>query len=106
MRRCISGIAAATLMMNFASPSAAQQEAVPAQDTESSDDTEDEDGPATTATAALEKYGCSACHDLEGSEADAGPRLDGIASLTMFGNLICFNICEVVTHDSVVHSSY
>ena len=30
--------------------------------------------------AALDKFYCSACHDLEGSEADAGPDLRGIAS--------------------------
>ena len=44
------------------------------------DEDDDEDGPATTATAALEKFACSACHDLEGSEADAGPKLHGIAA--------------------------
>jgi len=44
-----------------------------------SEDDEDE-GPATTAVAALEKFSCTACHDLEGSEAEAGPKLDGLAT--------------------------
>lgn len=48
-------------------------------DTGSPSESEDEDSPATTAVAALEKFGCSACHDLEGSEADAGPKLNDIA---------------------------
>ena len=34
---------------------------------------------ATTGVAAIEKFGCSSCHDLEGSEADIGPRLNGIS---------------------------
>jgi len=45
----------------------------------SSEDGEKEEGPATTAIAALDKFSCSACHDLEGSEADIGPRLNGIS---------------------------
>ncbi len=58
-------------------PLPSETDAVPAEDATTSDAVEDE--PATTAAAALEKYGCSACHDLEGSEADAGPKLNGIA---------------------------
>lgn len=42
-------------------------------------DDDDEDEPATTAVAALEKFSCGACHDLEGSEADIGPKLNGIS---------------------------
>lgn len=42
---------------------------------------EDEDeGPATTAGGVVENYGCSGCHDLEGSEADLGPALNGIGN--------------------------
>ena len=39
----------------------------------------EEEGPATDALAAIDKFTCSACHDLEGSEADIGPDLRGIA---------------------------
>lgn len=46
-------------------------------DTEEADEEEPE-GPATDALAAVDKFYCSACHDLEGSEADAGPDLRGI----------------------------
>jgi len=45
---------------------------------EKPDDDEEEEGPATTAVAALEKFNCGTCHDLEGSEADLGPKLNGI----------------------------
>ena len=45
---------------------------------DASDDGDEEDGPATDAVAAIEKFGCSTCHDLEGSEADLGPKLNGI----------------------------
>ena len=44
------------------------------------EDDAEEEGPAETAEAALEKFTCSACHDLFGSEADAGPDLRGIAA--------------------------
>ena len=44
------------------------------------DDDEEPEGPATDALAAIDKFYCSACHDLDGSEADAGPDLRGIAS--------------------------
>jgi mono/diheme cytochrome c family protein len=40
---------------------------------------DEEEGPAITAIAALDKFSCSACHDLEGSEADIGPKLNGIS---------------------------
>ena len=40
---------------------------------------EEPEGPATDAVAVIDKFYCSACHDLEGSEADAGPDLRGIA---------------------------
>jgi cytochrome c2 len=46
---------------------------------EPSDVEEDED-PATTALGVMENYGCAGCHDLDGSEADLGPALNGIAS--------------------------
>jgi mono/diheme cytochrome c family protein len=39
---------------------------------------EEEEGPAATAEAVIEKLGCAACHDLEGSGADIGPNLAGI----------------------------
>jgi len=48
---------------------------VPAGD--GADDGGDE-GPAETAEAAIEKFGCAACHDLGGSGADLGPKLGGI----------------------------
>ena len=51
-------------------------EEAPAEKSDSDD--EEEQGPATTAVAALEKYNCGTCHDLEGSEADLGPKLNGI----------------------------
>lgn len=42
-------------------------------------DAEDED-PATTAEEVVENYGCAGCHDLDGSKADLGPALNGLAS--------------------------
>ncbi len=39
----------------------------------------EEEGPATTGVAAIEKFSCSSCHDLEGTEADIGPKLNGIS---------------------------
>ncbi|MFQ6017425.1 MAG: c-type cytochrome [Kiloniellaceae bacterium] len=36
------------------------------------------EGPAATAEAAIEKFGCNACHDLDGSGAEVGPKLAGI----------------------------
>ncbi len=44
-----------------------------------SDTGDEEEGPATTAVAALDKFSCTACHDLEGSQADIGPKLNGIS---------------------------
>lgn len=35
---------------------------------------------AQTGAEAVEKFFCSGCHDLEGSEADLGPRLNGIGT--------------------------
>lgn len=34
--------------------------------------------PAETAIEAIDNYGCAGCHDLEGSEADLGPTLNGL----------------------------
>jgi len=63
----------AGLVPTVALPSAAEAPApVSANDGE-------EEGPATTGVAAIEKFGCSACHDLEGSEADIGPNLHGLS---------------------------
>lgn len=44
-----------------------------------SDDEEDVAEPAESGEEAIDKYGCSACHDLNDSEADIGPKLTGIA---------------------------
>lgn len=38
----------------------------------------EEDPLATTGPEAIDKFGCAGCHDLEGSEADIGPKLGGI----------------------------
>ncbi len=38
------------------------------------------EAPVTDAVAALDKFACAACHDLEGSGADLGPALGGIAA--------------------------
>jgi mono/diheme cytochrome c family protein len=40
----------------------------------------EEEAPAATAEAAINKFGCAACHDFAGSGADAGPLLVGIAA--------------------------
>ncbi len=45
-----------------------------------SEDDEDEAEPVKTGVAAIEKYGCATCHDLEGSEGDLGPKLNGIGN--------------------------
>lgn len=44
-------------------------------------DEEDEEAtaPAQTAEDAIEKFACSACHDLYDSQSDIGPKLNGIA---------------------------
>ncbi len=44
--------------------------------------------PAATGAEAIEKYSCSACHDLEGSGADLGPPLDGIARRMSRGEIM------------------
>lgn len=44
--------------------------------------------PATTGAEAIEKYACSACHDLEGSGADLGPPLDGIGQRMSRGEIM------------------
>ncbi|PHS79691.1 MAG: cytochrome C [Rhodospirillaceae bacterium] len=43
-------------------------------------DDEDEDTaePAESGEDAIDKYGCSACHDLNDSESEIGPKLNGI----------------------------
>ncbi|MBT6095282.1 MAG: c-type cytochrome [Rhodospirillaceae bacterium] len=46
-------------------------------DAEADADEEDDEGPAETAEAAIEKFTCGACHDLAGSGADTGPKLNG-----------------------------
>ncbi len=38
------------------------------------------EAPVTTFDAALDKYSCAACHDLNGSGADLGPNLGGISN--------------------------
>ena len=43
-------------------------------------DQEEEDGPATNAIDALDNHGCGGCHDLDGSEAELGPKLNGIGN--------------------------
>ncbi len=40
----------------------------------------EEEGPAASGEEAVAKYGCSACHDLEGSGADIGPALAGLGA--------------------------
>ena len=43
---------------------------------------------AQTGTEAVDKYFCAACHDLEGSEADSGPALNGLASRMSRGEIM------------------
>jgi cytochrome c2 len=44
-------------------------------------ETGDEEEPlATTGLEAIDKFGCAGCHDLDGSEADIGPKLNGIGT--------------------------
>lgn len=45
---------------------------------EDGDGNGDEAKPAKTAEAAIDKFACSGCHDLFESEADAGPKLNGV----------------------------
>lgn len=42
------------------------------------DEDDEEEGPAETAEDAVDNYGCATCHDLFDSEADMGPKLNGI----------------------------
>ena len=51
-------------------------------------DDEDEDEPAETAEAALVKFNCGTCHDLEGSEADVGPKLNGIGKRMDYNKIV------------------
>lgn len=44
-----------------------------------SEDDDDEER-ATTGLEVVENYGCAGCHDLDGSEADIGPALNGIGT--------------------------
>jgi len=52
----------------------------PGEDTAATDeeDSEEDEGPAESVEAALEKFSCAACHNLGGSGADVGPKLAGI----------------------------
>ncbi len=43
---------------------------------------------ATTGIEAIEAFACSACHNLEGSEADLGPDLHGIAQRMSKGEIM------------------
>lgn len=43
------------------------------------DDEEDVAEPAESGEEAIDKYGCSACHDLNDSESEVGPKLNGIS---------------------------
>ncbi len=40
----------------------------------------EEEAPATTPEEVIDRYGCAACHDLDGSGADLGPPLAGIGA--------------------------
>ena len=56
---------------------------------EASEEEEDETEPlASTGVEAVENFFCTGCHDLEGSEADMGPPLNGIARRMSRGELI------------------
>lgn len=44
------------------------------------EETDEEEPLATTGLEVIDKFGCAGCHDLDDSEADVGPRLQGIAS--------------------------
>ncbi|PCH65612.1 MAG: cytochrome C, partial [Rhodobacteraceae bacterium] len=43
---------------------------------------------ATTGTDAVEKFYCSSCHDLNGSEADVGPNLNDLATRMTRGEVM------------------
>ena len=47
---------------------------------EEEEEEEEEEEIATTSLEAIEKYSCSACHDLNDSQADMGPLLNGIGN--------------------------
>ena len=60
---------------------------VPAADETGAD--EDAGEPlAQTGAEAIDKYFCASCHDLEGSEADLGPPLNGLASRMSRGEIM------------------
>ncbi|MFT7592745.1 MAG: cytochrome c2 [Paracoccaceae bacterium] len=40
----------------------------------------EDSGPITDAAGVIDEYGCAGCHDLQGSEADMGPKLNGIGA--------------------------
>lgn len=42
---------------------------------------------ATTGLEVVEKFGCAGCHDLDGSEADIGPALNGIGARMSAGEI-------------------
>ncbi len=50
---------------------------------------EDDTEPlAITGQEAIEKYYCASCHDLDGSEADSGPKLDDLAARMSRGEVM------------------
>ena len=49
-------------------------------DTAPVSDDSDEEPLATTGLEAIDKFGCAGCHDLDDSEADLGPALNGIGT--------------------------
>lgn len=52
------------------------------------EDEEEGEPLAATGAEAVEKYFCSGCHDLEGSEADMGPPLNDLAGRMSRGELM------------------
>ncbi len=49
---------------------------------------DDEEEPlATTGLEAIDNFGCAGCHDLDGSEADIGPKLNGIGTRMSAGEV-------------------
>jgi len=49
-------------------------------DTPVVDDEAEPEAPAANGVQAIEKFSCAACHDLEGSEAEGGPKLSESAA--------------------------
>lgn len=49
---------------------------------------EDAEPLATDGVEAIDKYFCAGCHDLEGSEADVGPKLNDLASRMTRGEVM------------------